>query len=89
MARPNLNVNTTETTNENRAMTQEQIDAIANKMGEELKKAEKIKVKLPIIDKNDLVVEVCLNGYNVLIKRGELVELPKPIVEILEHAGLL
>ena len=37
----------------------------------------------------DDVVEVGLNGRMFLIRRGEPVELPEPLVEVLEHAQLL
>ena len=47
--------------------------------------AKKVKIKIPLTrtDKND--VYVCLNGVGYLIKRGEEVEVPKGVAEILQH----
>lgn len=56
---------------------------------QELQQEATVKVKIPLIDKNDPDVEVGINGVIKLIKRGVTVELPESIVEILEHANII
>ena len=56
---------------------------------ESLKQEETIRVKIPLIDKNNPDIEVGINGVIKLIKRGVTVDLPKSIVEVLEHAGII
>ena len=46
-------------------------------------------VRLPLIKNGDEVVEVGYNGKMFLIRRGEQVNLPLPLLEILEHAGIV
>lgn len=45
----------------------------------------KVKIKLPLTrtDKDD--VYVCVNGNSYQIKRGETVEVPESVAEVLEH----
>lgn len=45
----------------------------------------KVKIKLPLTrtDKDD--VYVCVNGISYLIKRGETVEVPDCVAEVLQH----
>lgn len=47
--------------------------------------ANKVKIKLPLsrTEKDD--VYVCLNGKSYQIKRGETVEVPAGVAEILQH----
>lgn len=52
-----------------------------------LKSCKKIPVRLPFKDSNDNVVEVGYNGFMMLIKCGESVEVPEPIFEILKNSG--
>ena len=47
------------------------------------------RVRLPLISKNDPVVDVTINGASFAVPRGETVELPQSVVEVLEHAGML
>ena len=47
------------------------------------------RVRLPLISKNDPVVDVTINGASFAVPRGQTVELPQSVVEVLEHAGLL
>ena len=54
-----------------------------------LKDYPKKEVKIPLLDRKNDVVEVCYNGYNMIVKRGVNVKLPMPIVRILEHSGVL
>lgn len=45
----------------------------------------KVKIKLPLtrVEKDD--VYVCVNGKSYLIKRGETVEVPASVAEVLQH----
>lgn len=55
-------------------------------MAEKAEKAEKkVKIKLPLTrgEKDD--VYVCVNGISYLIKRGETVEVPDYVAEVLQH----
>lgn len=47
------------------------------------------RVRLPLISKNDPVVDVTINGASFAVPRGETVALPQSVVEVLEHAGML
>lgn len=47
------------------------------------------RVRLPLISKNDPVVDVTINGASFAVPRGQTVELPQSVVEVLEHAGML
>lgn len=49
----------------------------------------RVRVKLPLINKNDPLVTVTINGARYDIKRGETVELPAAVIEVLEHADIL
>lgn len=81
-----MNVNTTQSL----GMTEdERIDAITAKSAEKLKKEPRVKVRIPKLPGDDQVVECCLNGYNFIIRRGETVELPEPVVLLLENAGIV
>jgi hypothetical protein len=46
-------------------------------------------VKIPLLDRKNDVIEVCYNGYNMIIKRGVNVKLPVPIVRLLQQSGVL
>ena len=46
-------------------------------------------VTIPRVDGQDEVIECCINGHNVLIKRGEAIELPENIIELLRGAQIL
>lgn len=45
----------------------------------------KVKIKLPLTRSEKDDVYVCLNGASYLIKRGETVEVPEGVAEILQH----
>lgn len=49
----------------------------------------KVKIKLPKIEGEPEVVDVTVNGKMYRIKRGETVEVPVVVKEILEQAGRL
>jgi hypothetical protein len=48
------------------------------------KKTVKIKIPLTKAEKDD--VYVCVNGESFLIKRGEQVEVPDYVAEVLQHS---
>ena len=58
-------------------------------MKAKLDACKKVRVKVPIDKQNekDLYVTAQINGYTYQIKRGEYVELPEPVVQLLERAG--
>lgn len=84
------NVNTSENINNRSAMTEGEIDKMIDKVGIDLKEYPKQTIIIPRVpgDKEE-IIEVCLNGYVILIKKGVRVDLPEPIIEILQHAGLV
>lgn len=80
-------VNTTKT------MSQRVSNADLNKMardaGRILKSFPKKKVTIPKLEdsKND-TLEVCYNGYNLLLKRGVPIVLPVPIIRMLKQSEI-
>ena len=76
-------VNTTET------LSDQAIDAIAEKTGLALKEETKVQVLIPKVDGESDTVECCINGYNYVIKKGVSVALPKSVVAVLKNAGLI
>lgn len=45
----------------------------------------KVKIKLPLTRTEKDDVYVCVNGISYLIKRGETVEVPDYVAEVLQH----
>ena len=45
----------------------------------------KVKIKLPLTRSEKDDVFVCVNGDSFLIKRGETVEVPDYVAEVLQH----
>ncbi len=82
-------VNTTNGETKNRAMSMHEIDRAFEGVAGALKKAPRVRIKLPLTGSGDEVVELGYNGRMFLIRRGETVELPTPLVEVLERAGVL
>ena len=76
---------------ETKLMSEAEIDNIAKETGAALKKEEKVKIKIPVdqLNKNDDSVPVVINGYIYQIKRGERVEVPEVVANILEEAGYI
>ncbi len=72
-----------------RAMSERQIDQEFARAAGALSNFKKRRVRLPLTHTGDDVVEVGYNGTMFLIRRGESVDLPQPLVEILEHAAIL
>lgn len=52
---------------------------------------ERIKVKIPVdpLNPHDDCVPIQINGYKWLCKRGEVINLPKECIKLLEEAGYL
>ena len=86
-----MNMTTTQNlTNAPEAMSERQIDLEFEKVAGALTDCPKRRVMIPKgAEPGDDGVEVGLNGRMFLIRRGEPVELPEPLVEVLEHAQLL
>lgn len=72
-------------------ITDAKIDNMAKEAGKAINQEEKVKVKIPIdpLNPKDNTVPVCINGYFWYIKRGERVEVPKVVEEVLENAGYI
>lgn len=54
-------------------------------MTTETKTAKKVKIKIPKTRDNTDDVYVAVNGRSFLIKRGEYVEVPDFVAEVLQH----
>ncbi len=69
-------------------LSDKEIDKMAEDFGEILNKENKVTIKIPFDGKNpsDTTVPVGLNGYIYYIKRGQKVEVPETIANILEEA---
>lgn len=85
--REKMKVNTTE--NIKHKISDKQIDEIAKKTGDTLGKQERIKVRIPSVPGETAPIECCINGYNYIIRRGQTVELPHSVVELLTNAGIV
>ncbi len=66
-------------------------EIVEKETGAELAKSPKVRIRLPVdkLNKEDVVVPVCINGYTYQIKRGEWVEVPQEVARILEEAGYM
>lgn len=81
------NINTTKSIKN--TPTDTDLDRMAVDSGEEIARQPKRQVRIPVLPGGDAVVECCINGYNYMIKRGESVALPEPVVELLANAGIV
>lgn len=72
-------------------MTDAQMDAMSERTGNTLRKSDKVRIKIPIdpMNKSDKVVPVCINGHLYRITRGESVEVPAIVAEVLEQGGYI
>lgn len=70
-------------------LTDAQIDGEAARQKLAIDGEESVRVRLPLISKSDPCVSVTINGARYTVQRGETVLLPKSVIEVLEHAGLL
>ena len=74
-----------------KAPSEAEIDAEAKQVGETLKKGGKVRIKIPVdkLNESDKTVPVCINGHLYRIKRGETVEVPDVVAEVLEQGGYI
>jgi hypothetical protein len=75
--------------NEKKLQTAEtDLDAQARSTGAVLAKEKKVRIKIPEDHKNPVnrVVPVCINGYLYYINRGQTVEVPETVADILAQA---
>lgn len=72
-------------------LTETQIDADTEKVGTDLRKDKKVRIKIPIDARQpkDIVVPVVVNGHVYRINRGEWVEVPAVVAEILEQSNYI
>jgi len=71
------------------ASLEKQITAMGKKTAEKLKSCTYEKIKIPMDDLNpkETFVIVGINGWNLQIQRGVAVNLPIPVVDLLEAGG--
>ena len=71
--------------------TDKQLDDMAKVAGESVNEQEKVKIRIPIdpLNKTDLIVPVCINGYVWQIERGKSVSVPDAVADILTEAGYI
>ena len=75
-----------------KAVDEKNVDTVQNEIHKAMKEAfakEKgVRVKVPVdaLNPKDLNVTVQVNGYTFLIKRGETVDVPESIANILSEA---
>ena len=72
-------------------MTDAQMDAMSEDTGKKLRKSDKVRIKIPVdpLNKSDKVVTVCINGHLYRINRGETVEVPAVVAEVLEQSDYI
>ncbi len=70
-------------------LTKKQIDAIAEQTGADLKAEPTVNLIIPKLEGESDTVECCINGYNYVIKKGEMVKVPRSVADVLRHAGVL
>lgn len=52
----------------------------------EVKEEKKVVVTLPILNEDDMVQYVAVNGRSFMIRRGEEVEVPECVAEVLKNS---
>lgn len=67
------------------------LDPETEKIAKSLAAQPKVRVRIPKneLNEDDRVVPVSVNGYNYFINRGESVEVPQTVAELLEGAGYI
>ena len=67
------------------------LDPETEKIAKALAAQPKVRVRIPKneLNEDDRVVPVSVNGYNYFINRGESVEVPQTLAELLEGAGYI
>lgn len=71
------------------ATLEAQVTQLGRQTAEALKKEQQVETLIPIdpLNKQDKVVDVCINGWNFRILRNHWVKLPASVVDLLENAG--
>lgn len=72
-------------------MSEKQLLDAAENTGRLLAQQPRVRVRIPLnpLNEDDMMVPVCVNGYNYFLKRGETVEVPKTVADILEQAAYI
>lgn len=72
-------------------LTDAMIDDMAKKFGKELAKQPKVNIRIPKdpLNPKDDSVPVGVNGYYFVIKRGEYVDVPQTVADILREANYI
>lgn len=67
------------------------LDRDIQKTAEELNKQKKIRIRIPNnqLNPDDIYVPVCINGYSMIFNRGESIEVPESVAELLAGAGYI
>lgn len=76
---------------ESAQLTDNQMDMLSEQTGASLRKGKTVRIKIPVdpLNKSDKVVPVCINGHQYRINRGESVEVPEVVAEVLEQGGYI
>ncbi len=76
---------------EKKEMTDAEMDAVAKSTGSILSGEPKVKIKIPRdpLNKDNTAVPVGINGYFYNIRRGETVEVPESVANLLERGGYI
>ncbi len=64
-------------------------DSDINGVQDKLNQQERVSIKIPVVPGADDQVEVCINGYWMVIKRGVLVDIPLSVKAVLEQAAII
>ncbi len=70
-------------------ITDAELDKMAKVFGEQMKHSPKRTIKIPKMEGAEPVVPVIINGYQWRINRGERVEVPEIVAQVLENSGII
>jgi len=85
-AKKQIKINTTK---EPKGLSDKQMDDITKNTGKTLAGEEKVNLIIPKLDGESDYVECGINGYNYVIKKGEMVSVPRSVVDVLRNAKIL
>jgi len=88
-AKQNINKTKSKETKQVSLLTDKQMDDISSATGKALNGEAKVQVLIPKVEGESDTVEVSINGYNYVIKKGEMVALPISVVHVLKNAQLV
>lgn len=77
------------TSSVSKGLSDKQMDEITKNTGKILNTEDKVNLIIPKIDGESDYVECCINGYNYVIKKGEMVSVPRSVVEVLRNSKIL